>query len=37
MHRTDNLCVTLAESVNDGDSREHLAAMSSGFRHISAR
>ena len=36
-HRTNNLSVTRAASVNERADCGHLAAMSSGFRHICAR
>src|SRR5512134_910781 len=37
MHRTNNFGVTLARLVNDCTGGEHLAAISSVFRHICAR
>jgi hypothetical protein len=36
-HRTNNLRVTRAASVNECADCGHLAAMSSAFRHICAR
>ena len=36
-HRTNNLSVTRAASVNERAGYRYLAAISSGFRHICAR